>query len=67
MSDYIENTEIPQINDPFLHLYLLEKQKQDKPKTSRRSKNKNKCKINKKEIKKSIQRVHETKVVSSKR
>jgi hypothetical protein len=36
MSTYIKRTEGSQINDPMLHLKLLEKQEQAKPKTSRR-------------------------------
>jgi hypothetical protein len=41
MSAYIKMTERSQINDPMLHLKLLEKQDQAKPKRSKRS-NKNK-------------------------
>jgi hypothetical protein len=42
MSTYSENTERFQINDPILHLKLLEKLHQAKSKTSRRG-NKNKA------------------------
>jgi hypothetical protein len=50
MSAYIKRTERSQINDPMLHLKLLEKQEQAKCKTSRREIIR--AKINEIEIKK---------------
>jgi hypothetical protein len=63
MSTFIQRTERPQINNPTLHLKLLEKKKeQAKPKTRKRRKIiKIRAEINKIETKKTIQRINKTK------
>jgi hypothetical protein len=62
MSAYIKKTERSQINDLMIHLKLVEKQKQPNPKTNRRREMiKIRAEINKIEIKKTIQRINETK------
>jgi hypothetical protein len=62
MSTYIKKSERSQINDLMKHLILLEKQEQANPKTNRRREIiKIRAEINVVEIKKTIQRINETK------
>jgi hypothetical protein len=65
MSAYIKRSERSQINDPMLHLKLLEKQEQANPKTSRKKEIiKIRAEINELEMKKNtIQRINKTKLV----
>jgi hypothetical protein len=65
MSAYIKKTERSQINDLMLHLKLLEKQEQANAKTNRRREiikiRSEISEIEKKQIKKNIERINETK------
>jgi hypothetical protein len=62
MSAYIKKAERSQIDDPMIHLKLLEKQEQANPKTSgRREIMKIRTEINEIETKKTLQRINETK------
>jgi hypothetical protein len=58
----MKRTERSQINDPMLHLKLLEKQEQANPKTSRREIIKIRAKIDEIGTKK-IQRINKTKIL----
>jgi hypothetical protein len=61
-SAYVKKTETSQINNLIMHLKLLEKQEQTKPKPSRwREIVSIGAKINEIEMKKTIQRINETK------
>jgi hypothetical protein len=64
----IKKTERSKFNDLMIHLKLLEKQEQANPKTNRRREIiKIRAEINKIEIKKTIQRINETKFGSLKK
>jgi hypothetical protein len=67
MSAYIKKTERSQINNLMIHLRLLEKQEQANPKTNRREIIKIRAEINEIEMKKTIQRINESKVGSLKK
>jgi hypothetical protein len=61
ISAYIKKTERSQINDPVIHLKLLEKKEQANPKHRRREIIKIRAEINEIETKETIQRIIEKK------